>query len=129
GWRRRFGCVVLWIEDIWPSRIRRFARALSVHRQADHVVIGVHSALPAARQLIGPGCIYLPPGVDALAFAPRHIDDPRPVDICWIGRRMPGAHAALLSLAARANLYYHYDTLLAPEYADHVMHRAALAGL
>lgn len=129
GWRRRFGCVVLWIEDIWPSRIRRFARSLSVHRQADHVVVGVHAALPVARELMGPRCVYLPPGVDALAFAPRHIDDPRPVDIAWIGRRMPGAHGALASLADRAGLWYHYDTLRAPEYSDHAEHRRALATL
>src|SRR5262249_9860173 len=44
---------------------------------------------------------------------PASPDQPRPIDICNIGRRSPVTHQALLKWAERQKRFYYYDTVAA----------------
>jgi hypothetical protein len=46
-------------------------------------------------------------------FAPTSINQPRPIDVCNIGRRSPVTHRALLELTEREQSFYYYDTVAA----------------
>jgi hypothetical protein len=48
-----------------------------------------------------------------LRFAPAALDQPRPIDVCNIGRRSQVAHRALLADAERRQCFYYYDTVAA----------------
>src|SRR5207248_4288889 len=50
---------------------------------------------------------------DVLRFAPASPDDPRPIEVCNIGRRSPVTHHALLEHTDRRRTFYYYDTVAA----------------
>ena len=64
-------------------------------------------------RVIGRPCTYLPLAVDVPRFAPASLDQPRPIDVCNIGRRSPITHQALLEEAERQRSFYYYDTVAA----------------
>jgi hypothetical protein len=46
-------------------------------------------------------------------FAPTSLDQPRPIDVSYIGRRSQVTHQALLEEAERQRGFYYYDTVAA----------------
>ena len=64
-------------------------------------------------RITGRPCTYLPLAVDVLRFAPATLDQPRPIDVCNIGRRSAVTHQALLADAERRECFYYYDTVAA----------------
>jgi hypothetical protein len=48
-----------------------------------------------------------------LRFAPASLNQPRPINVCNIGRRSPVTHQALLEEAEREQCFYYYDTVAA----------------
>ena len=64
-------------------------------------------------RITGRPCSYLPLAVDVLRFAPASPDQPRPIEVCNIGRRSPVTHQALLEDAERRRSFYYYDTVAA----------------
>jgi hypothetical protein len=48
-----------------------------------------------------------------LRFTPASLDQPRPIDVCNIGRRSSVTHQALLEEAERQLSFYYYDTVAA----------------
>ena len=64
-------------------------------------------------RITGRPCSYLPLASDVLHFAPRERDQPRPIELCNIGRRSQVTHHALLEDSARRGSFYYYDTVAA----------------
>jgi hypothetical protein len=64
-------------------------------------------------RLTGRPCTYLPLAVDVPRFTPASGSQPRPINVCNIGRRSPVTHQALLDDAERRQGFYYYDTVAA----------------
>jgi hypothetical protein len=79
----------------------------------DHIFIGSRHCVENVARITGRPCSYLPLAVDVLRFAPASLDQPRPIDICNIGRRSSVTHHALLEEAERQLSFYYYDTVAA----------------
>jgi hypothetical protein len=122
-WRRRSRHVVAYVNETWPAELEGRHRALEPVDGLDLILSGVDSATDELRRLTGRRVAHLAIGVDAERFAPVSQDDPRPVGIINIGRRVPGAHRALLDFAEKRRLFYLYDTFARPIVADHRDHR------
>ena len=112
NWRRSsrkaacFICEVLW-PDTLPEYQLEFLSAF------DHVFIGTRQSVKSIERLTGRPCTYLPLAVDVIRFAPSSCDQPRPIEVCNIGRRSQITHQALLEDADRRESFYYYDTVVA----------------
>ena len=112
NWRRSsrkaacFICEVL-RPDTLPEYQLEFLSAF------DHVFIGTRRSVKSIERLTGRPCTYLPLAVDVTRFAPPSCDQPRPIEVCNIGRRSQITHQALLEDADRRESFYYYDTVVA----------------
>ena len=75
--------------------------------------LGPANSVKDVARITGRPCTYLPLAVDVLRFAPSSCDQPRPIEVCNIGRRSPVTHQALLEDADRRQSFYYYDTVAA----------------
>ncbi len=127
GWRRKFGKVVIWLEDHWIAKNHGARPWLKRIENVDLIICGVQTTVEVLQHAVPGRCIHLPPGIDALRFCPVSLDDKRPIEVCSIGRRSQGQHQALQNLAAQTGIYYDFDTLSGQQFTDHTEHRTALA--
>ena len=112
NWRQRCRKAACFITEVWPDWLHDYLiEPLSAF---DHIFIGCRNSVQDVARITGRPCTYLPLAVDVLRFAPASIDQPRPIEVCNIGRRSPVTHQALLDLAERRqDFYYYYDTVAA----------------
>ncbi|MFO1110045.1 MAG: glycosyltransferase [Bradyrhizobium sp.] len=110
-WRRRCGKAACFITEVWTDELPEYL--LELLSQFDHVFTGLQHCVDDLARITGRPCSYLPLAVDVLRFAPAVPDQPRPIDVCNIGRRSQITHRALLEDAARRNSFYYYDTVAA----------------
>ena len=112
NWRRRCRKAACFITEVWPDWLPGYL--IELLSAFDHIFIGCRYSVPDVARLTGRPCTYLPLGVDVPRFAAASVDQPRPIDVCNIGRRSPVTHQALLEVAERQpSFYYHYDTVAA----------------
>ncbi len=129
-WRRwaRFAFCVL--EELWDVTIDEYRPLLRSLRQFDLVTCAFESSCAPLAEIIGRPVLHLPGAADFLRFGPRALNDDRPIDVYYMGRRRPDLHAALQkTLAARGGFYLHDTTTMPPIAADHRVHRDMLAAL
>jgi hypothetical protein len=111
NWRQRCGKAACFITEVWSDMLPEYL--LELLSAFDHVFLGFrHSAKDVAR-ITGRPCTYLPLAVDVLRFTPPALNQPRPINVCNIGRRSPLTHQALLEEAERRQSFYYYDTVAA----------------
>jgi Glycosyl transferases group 1 len=111
NWRQRCGKAACFINEIWSDRLPEYL--LELLSAFDHVFIGnLHTVKDVAR-ITGRPCTYLALAVDVPRFAPASLDQPRPIEVCNIGRRSTVTHQALLDDAERRRSFYYYDTVAA----------------
>jgi hypothetical protein len=111
NWRQRCRKAACFITEVWPDRLPEYL--LELLSAFDHVFIGNHHSVQEVTRVTGRPCSYLPLAVDVLGFAPASCDQPRPIEVCNIGRRSPITHLALLDDAERRRTFYYYDTVAA----------------
>jgi Glycosyl transferases group 1 len=111
NWRQRCRKAACFINEVWPDTMPKYL--LELLSAFDHVFIGNHHSVHDVEQITGRPCSYLPLAVDALRFAPALRDQPRPIEVCNVGRRSPVTHQALLDDAERRRCFYYYDTVAA----------------
>jgi Glycosyl transferases group 1 len=111
NWRQRCRRAACLINEVWPDMLPEYL--LELLSAFDHVFIGNHHAVGDVARLTGRPCSYLPLAVDVLRFAPASLDQPRPIEVCNIGRRSPVTHQAILDDADRRQSFYYYDTVAA----------------
>lgn len=109
-WRKKCGFAVCWIEDIWDSSLDQYKKLFPLLRKFDRIYIGTSTTLPKAKKVLSTKCRYLPPAVDALNFCPTSIDDPRPIDVMFFGRRSVNMHRSLYQWAQAKKKFYQFDT-------------------
>jgi hypothetical protein len=137
NWRQCCNKAACFISEVlWPDTLPEYQ--LEFLSAFDHVFIGTRRSVDTIARLTGRPCTYLPLAVDVTRFAPSSCDQPRPIEVCNIGRRSQITHQALLEDADRRESFYYYDTVVASgvdlkDRTFHVdnpqEHRRMLAGL
>lgn len=112
NWRQRCHKAACFITEAWPDWLPDYL--IELLSAFDHIFIGCQNSVEDVARLSGRPCTYLPFAADVLRFAPVSVDQPRPIDVCNIGRRSLVTHQALLEMAKQQpRFYYHYDTVAA----------------
>jgi len=111
NWRQRCHKAACFITEAWSDMLPEYL--LELLSSFDHIFIGTRHCVQEVARISARPCTYLPFAVDVLRFTPGSLDQPRPVDVCNIGRRSSGTHLALLEEAQRRQSFYYYDTVAA----------------
>ena len=111
NWRQRCRKAACFITEVWPDWLRH-GYLIELLSPFDHIFIGCRNSVQDVARITGRPSTYLPLAVDVPRFAPASLDQPRPINVCNIGRRSPVTHQALLELSERRrDFYYYYDTV------------------
>jgi hypothetical protein len=111
NWRQRCRKAACYITEVWSDMLPQYL--LELLSDFDHIFIGSHHSVQDVARVTGRPCTYLPLAVDVLRFTPASLDQPRPIDVCNIGRRSSVTHQALLDESERQLSFYYYDTVAA----------------
>ncbi len=111
NWRQRCRKAACFITEVWSDMLPEYL--LEFLSAFDHVFVGTRHSVPDVARIAGRPCTYLPLAVDVPRFAPGSPDQPRPIEVCNIGRRSPVTHQALLDEAELQQGFYYYDTVAA----------------
>ena len=111
NWRQRCRKAACFISEVGSDLLPEYL--LELLSAFDHIFLGFRNNVQDVARITGRPCTYLPFAVDVLRFAPESLDQPRPINVCNIGRRSPVAHQALLEEAERQQCFYYYDTVAA----------------
>ena len=111
NWRQRCRKAACFITEVWTDQLPEYL--LELLSEFDHIFLGLRHCVDDVARITGRPCSYLPLATDVLRFAPAALDQPRPIDVCNIGRRSQVTHQALLADAARRQCFYYYDTVAA----------------
>jgi len=111
NWRQRCHKAACFINEVWSDSLPGYL--LELLSSFDHVFIGFHHSVKEVARITGRPCTYLPLAADVLRFAPTSRYQPRPIEVCNIGRRSEVTHQALLDYAERQRSFYYYDTVVA----------------
>jgi hypothetical protein len=111
NWRQRCRKATCFITEVWSDLGEEYL--LELLSAFDHIFLGHHHSVQDMARVTGRPCTYLPLAVDVPRFTPASLDQPRPIDVCNIGRRSQVTHQALLEEAERRQSFYYYDTVAA----------------
>ena len=111
NWRQRCSKAACFITEVWTDELPDYL--LELLSGFDHIFLGLRDCVDEVARITGRPCSYLPLASDVLRFAPRERDQPRPIEVCNIGRRSQVTHQALLKDSARRGSFYYYDTVAA----------------
>jgi hypothetical protein len=111
NWRQRCRKAACFITEVLSDSLPAYLFELL--SAFDHIFIGSSRSVKDVARITGRPCTYLPLAVDVPRFTPASLDQPRPIDVCNIGRRSPVTHQALLDDAERRQSFYYYDTVAA----------------
>jgi hypothetical protein len=111
NWRQRCRKAACFITEVWSDLLPEYL--LELLSAFDHIFLGFRNSVQDVARITGRPCTYLPLAVDVRRFAPASLDQPRPIDVCNIGRRSPVTHQGLLEEAERQRSFYYYDTVAA----------------
>jgi hypothetical protein len=112
NWRQRCRKAACFITEIWLSHLGE-GYLLELLSAFDHIFLGSQHAVQDIARATGRPCTHLPLAVDVMRFGPASLDQPRPIDVCNIGRRSQITHHALLEVAEQQQSFYYYDTVAA----------------
>lgn len=110
NWRERCAKAACFITEVWTDQLPDYL--LELLSGFDHIFLGLRHCVDDVARITGRPCSYLPLATDVLRFAPA-IDQPRPIEVCNIGRRSQVTHGALLADALHRGSFYYYDTVAA----------------
>ena len=105
NWRQRCRKAACFINEVRSDMLREYL--LELLSAFDHVFIGCRHSVKDVARITGRPCTYLPLAADVPRFAPASPDQPRPIDVCNLGRRSPVTHRALLKEAERQQSFYY----------------------
>jgi hypothetical protein len=111
NWRQRCRKAACYITEVWSDMLPQYL--VELLSAFDHIFLGSHHSVQDVARVTGRPCTYLPLAVDVLRFTPASLDQPRPIDVCNIGRRSSVTHQALLEESERQLSFYYYDTVAA----------------
>jgi hypothetical protein len=127
NWRDRCKTAVCLIDELWITQLDNHRYFLPILKQFDFVMLYYSNTVGPLSELVGPRCVFLPPGVDAMLFCPYPELPRRVIDVCSIGRHSAITHRALLRMAAEEKIFYLHDTIGGDQAIDSLEHRALIA--
>jgi hypothetical protein len=111
NWRQRCRKAACFITEVGSDLLPEYL--LELLSAFDQIFLGFRNNVQDVARITGRPCTYLPFAVDVLRFAPASLDQPRPINVCNIGRRSAVTHHALLEETERQQCFYYYDTVAA----------------
>jgi len=111
NWRERCRKAACFITEVWSHELPEYL--VELLSEFDHIFLGTGHGVPDIARITGRPCSYLPLATDVVRFAPASRDQPRPIDVCHIGRRSQITHQALFEDAERTGRFYYFDTVAA----------------
>lgn len=115
SWRRKSRHAICRLDEFWVETMPGLRRYFPVLEQFDLVFCSeYYTAEKLSEILNGPEVMYLPPGVDALGFAPSLEPSMRPIDITNLGAIAEATHEGLLGYARDTGGFYFFETLTGP---------------
>lgn len=111
NWRQRSRKAACFIMEIWSDMLPGYL--VELLSDFDHIFISCRNSVEDVARMTGRPCTFLPLAADVLRFAPSSVDDARPIDVSYIGRRSEVTHRALVEHASRHKFFYYYDTVAA----------------
>src|SRR2546430_1042132 len=109
-WRKRSRIAACYINEVWASDLPD-GYLLEMLAEFDHVFLGYEHVVDEIGRVIGRPCSHVPLAADVLRFAPYPDLPARAIDVCYIGRRSPVTHEALIRVARDRRIFYYYDTV------------------
>src|SRR5262249_57349797 len=97
NWRQRCQKAACFITEVWSNNLPEYL--LELLSGFDHIFLGLRHCVQDVERITGRSCTYLPLATDVLRFTPSSLDQPRPIEVCNIGRRSQVTHKALLEYA------------------------------
>lgn len=111
GWRRHAARAVCWLQELWIDGLDRERTLVERLNQFDLVVCSFAETVAPLQKRLSVPVVYLPWGVDTLAFCPFPNPPRRAIDMLSIGVRHPETHAGLIDHADRTGQFYSYETI------------------
>jgi hypothetical protein len=111
-WRRKSRYSICRLDEFWVEDFPRLRRFIPVLEEFDLVYCSeYHIAETLREELVNADVMYLPPGVDTLAFAPVMEPSVRPIDVTNLGSIAEATHKGLLEYSQDIEGFYFFDTL------------------
>jgi hypothetical protein len=117
------------IDELWVKQLHRHRHFLRVLEKFDIVMLYYSQTVKPLNEQIGRKCIFMPIGIDTVAFCPYPNPPQRVVDVYSIGRRSEITHQRLLKMAQENGLFYLYDSIGGHEAIHSKQHRALFANV
>lgn len=129
GWKERCRKKVCFMVEFYSAWLKEYEYHLSLLKDFDDLALCFSGSVSAVQGSVGRPTHHVPLGADVLRFTPYPNPPGRCIDVYSMGRRAEAAHAALLKLAARKEIFYIYDTIpgLLIQPRDHREHRDLVA--
>jgi Glycosyl transferases group 1 len=108
NWRQRCRKTACFITEVWSERLPRYL--VELLSDFDHIFVGSFFSANDVARITRRPCTYMPLAADVLRFTPDTVDQPRPIEVCNIGRRSLVTHQALLEDSERRRSFYYFDT-------------------
>ena len=129
NWRDVCKSSVCLIDEIWLTQMHSYRYFLRLLQKFDVVLLYYSQSVKPLSDRIGRKVVFMPPGVDAIAFCPYPERPQRVVDVYSIGRRSETTHQSLLNMVAEHGLFYLYDSIKGGDSINTKQHRALLANV
>ena len=129
GWRERSRHAACLLVEMWGRNVGINEDYLRVLADFDVVYVMNPAILPRLAELGVTRTVFMPVGVDALAFSPLPHLPRRGIDLLGYGRTSPAVHREAVELVDGRGLAYVYDTLTSSAMRDHTEHRALIGNL
>lgn len=118
--------VAVYLPEVWPPVAGDRRLRFEPWHLVDHIFVGIHPSVAVMAGNLDREVHHLPMAADVHSFRPRTLDDPRPIDVLNIGRRLGGLHEELLKWAYCQRRFYRYDTFKTATVDDPIQHRRDL---
>jgi|SRR5882724_2549604 len=117
------------LDELWINEIPKHRHFLRILAKFDVVMVYYSQTAKPLSEVIERRCVFLPPGVDALAFCPNPDPPERVVDVYSIGRRSEITHRKLLDMVRENRLFYLHDSIGGGQAINSREHRALFANV
>ncbi len=119
--------VVVYLFDSWLTDLPAVSAYRGVWQLVDDLFVSFDHAAASYAERLPCRVHYLPQAIDPRWFHPYRRS--RPIDVLSIGRRLPVVHHNVLELSRRRDLFYYYQTHLAPRAIDFMENQELLGRL
>jgi hypothetical protein len=127
GLREKCKRIVVYVFDAWLANSYWLGRNRREWSMCDLVYVSFPWAVDTYSRHLGCRVEYLAQGASASRFHPFRQE--RPIDVLSVGRRESEAHALILKVSQKHDLFYHYSEAVAPRPIDPVESQQLLARL